>query len=89
MLISETSAAALLLTRFHDLARVPQKRARVPVIAHPWPKSITYFSVISWFLSPVLAGVMAAALYFLLRLLIFQKVTNCDVAVRFNGSFLH
>ena len=43
MLVSETSAAALPLTRFRGLARVPEKRARVssatcvPWVAHPLP----------------------------------------------------
>ena len=41
MLVSKTSAAAVPLTRFRGLARVPQKRAcvpslaRVPGVAHP------------------------------------------------------
>ena len=41
MLFSETSAAALPLTRFHGLAQVPEKQARVPSsarepgVAHP------------------------------------------------------
>ena len=43
MLVSGTSAVAFPLTRFRSLARVPQKRARVPSlarvpkIAHLWP----------------------------------------------------
>ena len=43
MLISETSAAPLPLTRFRGLACVPEIRARepssarVPGVAHPWP----------------------------------------------------
>ena len=37
MLVSETSAAALPLTCIRGLARVPEKRARVPSVAHPWP----------------------------------------------------
>ena len=42
MLVSETSDAAFSLTRIRDLARVPEKRARVPIsarapgVAHPW-----------------------------------------------------
>ena len=39
-LVSETSAAAFPLIRFRDLARVPEKRARVPRVpgvAHPCP----------------------------------------------------
>ena len=36
MLVSETSAAALPLTGFRDLARVPSS-ARMPGVAHPWP----------------------------------------------------
>ena len=44
MLISGTSAAALPLTRFRGLARVPEKRPRVPSsvhvpgAAHPCPR---------------------------------------------------
>ena len=33
MLVSETSAAVFLLTRFRGLVRVPEKRARVPNLA--------------------------------------------------------
>ena len=42
MLVSDTSAAALPLPLFNGLARVPEKRARVPSsahvpgVAHPW-----------------------------------------------------
>ena len=49
MLVSETFAAAFPLTRFRGLARMPQKRARVPSsacvpgVAHPWPmRSLVY-----------------------------------------------
>ena len=45
VLVSETSAAAFPLIRFHVLARVPQKRARVPSlarvpgVAYPWRRA--------------------------------------------------
>ena len=35
MLVRKTSTATLPLTRFRGLARVPEKRARVPGVAHP------------------------------------------------------
>ena len=38
MLVNEASAAAAFpLTRFRGLTRVPEKRARVPGVAHPCP----------------------------------------------------
>ena len=55
VLVSETSAAVFLLTHFRGLARVPQKRARVPNlarapgVAHPCAKTSVRIIVICIF----------------------------------------
>ena len=40
MLVSKTSAAAFPLSRFHGLAGVPEKRARVPEVAYPCHRTL-------------------------------------------------
>ena len=40
MLVSETSAAAFLLTRFCGLVHAPSS-ARTPEVAHTWPRPYT------------------------------------------------
>jgi len=44
---------------------------------------VILFLVGSWFLSPVLAGLMAAGCYFLLRIFIFQKVRFSKLALQY------